>query len=90
MNIKIPKEIIEFGVDIDTIKYLHSKTRLSKMDIVSISLAKKISPDRILLKISLSMEYTTPYGSSAVNRRMSVLEISKQKLRSQRLNILFS
>lgn len=54
MNINLPKEIVDFGVDMDTIKYLHSKTRLSNMDIDSVYFVKNISSDIILVRLSLS------------------------------------
>lgn len=48
----LPKQIVEFGIDEDYIRYLHSKTKLSQLTIESVEYIRHTS-DIILIRLKL-------------------------------------
>jgi len=72
----LSKQIIEFGLTEDYIRYLHSKTKLSKLTIESV---EHVRNDTIVIRLRLI--------GSGHYRQMS-LEVSKSKIREKKLNQL--
>lgn len=74
----LSKQIIEFGLTEDYIRYLHSKTKLSKLTIESVEHVRN-NYDTIVIRLRLI--------GSGHYRQMS-LEVSKSKIREKKLNQL--
>lgn len=78
----LSKQIIEFGLDENYIRYLHSKTKLSQFTIEGVEYVRGTS-DTILIRLQLVLYL---HGK----RRQTSLEISKSRLREKKLNQLLN
>lgn len=78
----LSKQIIEFGLDENYIRYLHSKTKLSQFAIEGVEYVRGTS-DTILIRLQLVLYL---HGK----RRQMSLEVSKSKLRDKKLNQLLN
>jgi hypothetical protein len=101
----LSKQIIEFGLDENYIRYLHSKTKLSQFTIEGVEYVRGTS-DTILirLKLILDNEPILPEKKDVVSeliqkkvnstrmwqRRQMSLEVSKSKMREKKLNQLLN
>ena len=79
---KIDKKLLEIGVDEGLIKLLHDRTKLSHRNIESAWLIKSID-NKFLVKLVLEK-------GDYKNKRHTVLNIDKDRIREIKLKMLFN
>jgi|APCry1669189665_1035243.scaffolds.fasta_scaffold53026_2 hypothetical protein len=89
---QLPKQILEYGISLELIKEIHSKTKLGKYPFDKIEFVRSNS-DSILIRLRLVITNTNyqdwMHQSYREKTRNVVIEISLQKIREKKLNQIF-